>query len=186
MKNLSTLSIEDEAAIEQLNATQENMVSTTIGWAEINTGSTNTEGLVELAPKLADAFSSLEAEVRLDATKPFQHVGADGEVEERSTGPIVRVQARAQAPVQIVLSGHYDTVFAPELGFNAITDLGDGKLNGPGLADMKGGLSLMLEALKTFERGPLKNNLGYQIVITPDEEIGNFASADALLSLIHI
>ena len=38
----------------------------------------------------------------------------------------------------------------------------------------------MREALLAFEAGPLKDRLGYQIVITPDEEIGNFASARAL------
>ncbi|MEO0467774.1 MAG: hydrolase [Pseudomonadota bacterium] len=45
---------------------------------------------------------------------------------------------------------------------------------------MKGGLVVMLEALKAFEAGPLKDRIGYQIVVTPDEEIGNFASAHAL------
>jgi glutamate carboxypeptidase len=48
------------------------------------------------------------------------------------------------------------------------------------MADMKGGISLMLEALKAFEAGPLKDRLGYRIVLTPDEEIGNFASSAAL------
>ena len=38
----------------------------------------------------------------------------------------------------------------------------------------------MLEALKTFEASAAKELIGYQIVVTPDEEIGNFASAGAL------
>lgn len=180
MTNLSTLSVEDEAAIEQLNAAQADMTARTVSWAEINTGSTNTPGLLELAPKLADAFSELDAKVKLQQTDPIEHVNDSGETEARATGPILRVQARQDAPIQVVMSGHYDTVFPPEAGFNAITDLGNGRLNGPGLADMKGGLCLMLEALKVFERGPFKDRLGYQIVVTPDEEIGNFASAGAL------
>jgi len=77
------------------------------------------------------------------------------------------------------MSGHYDTVFPPNT-FTDIKDLGDGKFNGPGLSDMKGGLSVMLGALQAFEAGPLKEKIGYQIVITPDEETGNFASAPYL------
>ena len=45
---------------------------------------------------------------------------------------------------------------------------------------MKGGLSVMLGALQAFEQGPLKSELGYRIVLTPDEETGNFASAPIL------
>jgi glutamate carboxypeptidase len=77
------------------------------------------------------------------------------------------------------MSGHYDTVFAPGI-FESVTDLGDGRINGPGMADMKGGICVMLEALKAFEAGRLKDKLGYRIVLTPDEEIGNFASGESL------
>jgi glutamate carboxypeptidase len=45
---------------------------------------------------------------------------------------------------------------------------------------MKGGLATMCAALEVFEAGALKDTLGYRIAITPDEEIGNPASADAL------
>lgn len=180
MTNLSTLTQEDLSAIEQLNDAKSGMIDRTLSWAKINTGSTNTAGLKEFAPILADSFSALDAEIRLEETKAIEHVNANGDVSGLETGPVIRVKARPDAPVQIVLSGHYDTVFPPEAGFNSVTDLGNGKLNGPGLADMKGGLCLMREALKVFEAGPYKDKLGYQIVITPDEEIGNFASAEAL------
>ncbi|MEL7129836.1 MAG: hydrolase [Pseudomonadota bacterium] len=156
------------------------MITRTVSWSKVNTGSTNTPGLKAFAPTLGDAFSELDAEIVLQPAKPFDLVAKTGEVETIETGPILRATARPDAPIQVVMSGHYDTVFPVDGGFDDIVDLGDGRLNGPGLADMKGGLCLMLEALKTFERGPNKDVLGYQIVITPDEEIGNFASADAL------
>lgn len=170
----------DEAALERLGSARDAMIARTVGWSEVNTGSTNTKGLKAFAPTLADAFSELEADIVLQPATPFEHVGSDGHMEQIETGPILRVAARAEAPVQIVLSGHYDTVFPPDAGFNSVTDLGNGRLNGPGLADMKGGLCLMIEALKTFEASAMKDQLGYQIVVTPDEEIGNFASAAAL------
>ena len=180
MKQIFELSVADEAAIERIDAANEAMVARTVAWSKVNTGSTNTDGLKAFAPTLADAFSELEAEVVLQDAVPFETVNQSGEIETIDTGPILRVNARPNAPVQVVMSGHYDTVFPPHAGFNDVTDLGHGRLNGPGLADMKGGLCLMLEALKTFEASAAKELIGYQIVVTPDEEIGNFASAGAL------
>lgn len=179
MRELTLMTPEDEAAREKLAAEAAAMARTSWGWAEINTGSHNVDGLRRLAPVLADAFSALDADVRLVDGDRFETIGADGKPVATATGPVIRVTARPAAPVQVVLSGHYDTVFAPGT-FELIRDLGDGRINGPGMADMKGGLCVMLEALKAFESGRLKNQLGYDIVITPDEEIGNFASAGAL------
>ncbi len=179
MNILSEMNHEDARVCERLNAASDDMRLRTCAWAKQNTGSWNTAGLEAFAPVLADAFSELEADIRLETAPAFCAVNKQGELEETLTGPIVRIGARPDAPVQIVMSGHYDTVFPPGT-FTEITDLEDGRINGPGLADMKGGLCVMLEALKAFEAGPLKDRLGYQVVITPDEEIGNFASAPAL------
>ena len=179
MTQLSSLSREDEAARERLVAAAPDMIARTRVWSSINTGSYNIAGLKMLAPMLADAFSALDADVRLVDGPGFDNVGADGRVVQMHTGPIIKVSSRPAAPIQVVLSGHYDTVFPPGT-FETIQDLDNGRINGPGMADMKGGLSLMLEALKTFESGSFKDRLGYQIVITPDEEIGNFASSAAL------
>ncbi|MEO1028621.1 MAG: hydrolase [Pseudomonadota bacterium] len=177
---LSQLSNDDQAILERLSAQHNHMVSRTVAWSEVNTGSWNTEGLKRFAPTIASAFSELDAHVRLDDAPAFEAVNDKGEVYEVETSGVLRVEARPQAPIQVVMSGHYDTVFPEDGGFDRVTDLGNGRLNGPGLADMKGGLVVMLEALKAFEAGPNKDLLGYKIVVTPDEEIGNFASAPAL------
>ena len=179
MTELAMLTGDDEAICERLADAAAAMQSRTCEWSESNTGSWNTDGLKAFAPRLANAFSELDASIRLDPAPTFETVTPRGETEAVETGPILRVESRPEAPVQVVMSGHYDTVFPPGT-FEDITDLNDGRLNGPGLADMKGGLCVMLEALKAFEAGPMKDRIGYQIVVTPDEEIGNFASAPAL------
>jgi glutamate carboxypeptidase len=179
MTDLSRRSPEDEAALERLADRNDAMLARTIDWARVNTGSWNIEGLRGFTPKLVEAFSALDAEVRTERGDPIPVVAENGETEHRETADIVRVTSRPDAPVQVVMSGHYDTVFPPGT-FVDVRDMGDGKWNGPGLCDMKGGLVVMLEALAALEAGPFKDRLGYQIVITPDEEIGNFASARAL------
>lgn len=179
MVDLSIKTADDEAICGRVADLEAAMQARTFDWAKINTGSWNRAGLEQLAPVLADAFSALDANISLIETEPFEKVSDLGEIEAFETGPIIRINARPQAEMQVIMSGHYDTVFPPNT-FTEIKDLGDGKFNGPGLADMKGGLSVMLGALQAFEAGPLKDNLGYQIVITPDEETGNFASAPFL------
>jgi glutamate carboxypeptidase len=48
---------------------------------------------------------------------------------------------------------------------------------------MKGGLVVMLQALRAFETLPFKDSLGYEILLSPDEEIGSPASAALLADL---
>ena len=179
MNDLSKLTTDDEAARERLLSGTADMVARTCSWSDMNTGSWNIDGLNAFSGVLADAFSELDADIRLQEAPGFDTIDSSGNIQTIHTAPILRASARMAAPVQVVLTGHYDTVF-PKGTFEGVTDLGDGRFNGPGLADMKGGLCVMLEALKAFEAGPFRDRLGYQIVITPDEEIGNHASSAAL------
>ena len=179
MHKLSEKTHHDQAICERVSDLDSAMQARTLDWARINTGSWNKDGLDTLAPKLADAFSQLQADIELISPPPIERIGNHGEVEHVETGSILTVSARPDAPVQVIMSGHYDTVFPPGT-FTDIQPLDADRLNGPGLADMKGGLSVMLGALQAFEAGPLKERLGYKIVITPDEETGNFASAPIL------
>ena len=171
----------DQAALDTLAARQDAMLARTIAWSKVNTGSYNTEGLKRFAPMLAEALAETEAVVELLHTKPIENIKASGKIEDFQSGPVLRAVARPDAPNQVVLTGHYDTVF-PNGTFMDVTDLGGGKFNGPGLTDMKGGICVMLEALKAFEAGPLKDQLGYKVILTPDEEIGNHASNDAIMA----
>lgn len=172
---LSDLTSADQAALDHVAGRQDAMLDRVLGWAKINTGSWNSDGLNVLAPMIAEALRETGADVEIVTAPPIETINAKGEVDAFETGPILRATQRPDAPVQIILTGHYDTVF-PAGTFTEISDLGDGKLNGPGLADMKGGITVMIEALKTFEAFGETDKLGYTVILTPDEETGNFAS----------
>lgn len=178
--SLSDLSETDKAALESVNARQDFMLERVKSWASINTGSWNAEGLNTLAPLIIEALSSdLDATVEALDTNPIEEINNKGTKDLFQSGPVIRAQARLDAPLRVVMTGHYDTVF-PAGTFTEITDLGEGKLNGPGLADMKGGITVMIDAMRAFEAGPLKDKIGYEIILTPDEETGNFASSPFL------
>ncbi|MEM9600002.1 MAG: hydrolase, partial [Pseudomonadota bacterium] len=172
---LSDLNAADLAALDHLAMRQDAMLERVVSWAKTNTGSWNADGLRTLAPHIADALRETGATVEIVDTPPIEKIDNKGEIDAFDTGPVLRATQRPDAPVQIVLTGHYDTVFPPGT-FTDITEMGDGKLNGPGLADMKGGICVMIEALKAFEAYGETEQLGYTVILTPDEETGNFAS----------
>lgn len=174
---LGELTAADSAALALVREREAEMLARTLDWARINTGSWNADGLMRFAPLLGEALGELGMNVELAETAPIETVGNDGSSDAFQTGPVVLGVMRPEAPVQVVLTGHYDTVF-PDGTFTEITELGGGKMNGPGLADMKGGIVVMLEALRSLEAHPDHERVGYRIVLSPDEETGNFASAD--------
>ncbi len=50
-------------------------------------------------------------------------------------------------------------------------------LNGPGTADMKGGIAVMLAALTALEASPFAEKIGWEVVINSDEEVSSPGSA---------
>jgi glutamate carboxypeptidase len=154
-----------------------------VAWCEINTGSRNTEGLQTFLPLLEEAFKALPGTIQRMPLAPEEVVGADGSVESKPLCNGLHIQVRPEAPIQIAMTGHYDTVFPKESAFQKVVDLEGDIVNGPGVADMKGGILIMLEALRAFETLPEARNVGYEILLSPDEEIGSPGSAPVLAQI---
>jgi glutamate carboxypeptidase len=152
-------------------------------WCEINTGSRNKAGLETFLAVLRDAFSVLPGDITAAPLPPEMTISNQGALEPIALCDALHVTVRKTASIQLVLTGHYDTVFPADSSFQTLTDLPDGRINGPGVADMKGGLLIMLEALKIFETLPCAAALGYEILLSPDEEIGSPGSAALLADI---
>ena len=56
-------------------------------------------------------------------------VTASGATRAQATTNAMRLTVRPQAPVQVALTGHYDTVFPAESGFREVVTRDDGALN---------------------------------------------------------
>jgi len=149
-------------------------------WCAVNSGSGNLAGLATMHGRLAEAFGELDVEIETVPSKPHETVTADAEKQEKKIGNALRLVKRPQAPVRVLLAGHMDTVFAADHPFQNETFLDDDTLNAPGAADMKGGLLVMLYALKAIEQSPLAERIGYEVLINADEEIGSHGSAHLL------
>ena len=149
-------------------------------WSAVNSGSRNLAGLGEVAGLLANAFAALPGEVRFEEPAPVEAVDTAGRTNAIEHGRHLHLTVRPDAPVRLLLTGHMDTVFGVDHEFQQTRWLEDGVLNGPGVADMKGGLAVMLAALQAVEQSPLAGRLGYEVVINSDEEVGSPASAALL------
>ena len=81
------------------------------------------------------------------------------------------------------MTGHMDTVFPADHLFQTLREVEPGIVNGPGVADMKGGIAVMLAALRAFEAGETADTLGYDVMINSDEETGSATSAPLIAEL---
>jgi glutamate carboxypeptidase len=152
-------------------------------WAAINSGTGNLDGLATVAGVLADAFSDLPGDVRLLDPAPDDSILPDGSKHGIQRGQHLHVSVRPSVKRRILLTGHMDTVFPADHPFQALREIEPGIINGPGTADMKGGIAVMLAALKAFETSVDASALGYDVLINSDEETGSTSSAALIADL---
>ena len=147
-------------------------------WAAVNSGSRNLDGLAEMAAILSGAFAALPGEIALHEPEPVEAMQPDGSLEPVRHGLNLHVTVRPRAPVQLLFTGHMDTVCGLDHPFQEVVWREEDRvLGGPGVADMKGGIAVMLAALKAVEASSLAERIGYEVVINSDEEVGSPGSA---------
>jgi glutamate carboxypeptidase len=172
----------ETAALARLDGRRDAMLARLLGWAAINSGSRNLAGLDEVAALLAAEFNGLGADVRLCDPAPVTAIDAMGREVTLAHGRNLHARIRPDAPLRVLLTGHMDTVFAADHPFQTCRFLDADTLNGPGTADMKGGIAVMLEALAAFDASPLAPRLGWDVVINSDEEVSSPGSTPLLVA----
>ncbi len=153
------------------------MLERTIELSHINSGSFNPAGVNQVGKKLIEYAEVLGAQVEVLPVAPFKSIDNKGDEQQQAMGDAIRLTKRPDAPLQIFFCGHLDTVFPIDSPFQTTTWLDEDTLNGPGVADLKGGLIVMLTAIEALERSPYADNIGWEILFNPDEEIGSQGSA---------
>lgn len=176
---MKQISADETALLSPID--QQRMLDRTLEWAAVNSGTGNLDGLAVMADKLASAFASLPGEVTLHDPAPVTAVSEDGKEFAKQFGKHLVLRVRPEAKKRFLLTGHMDTVFPADHPFQTLTWLDDDMLNGPGTADMKAGIAVIIEALTAFETSPAAQGVGYDVMINSDEETGSLSSA----ALIH-
>jgi glutamate carboxypeptidase len=149
-------------------------------YVNINTHSLNLAGLSAVSRLLISRLNSLGGVVSEHELPPMQAISSSGETQLLRLGKALLARKRRDAPVRILLNIHSDTVYAPDNAFQRATRPQQNILQGPGVIDAKGGLVALLGALEGFEHSSVAQNLGWDVLINPDEEIGSPGSAALL------
>lgn len=159
------------------------LIDTLKNWGNINSGSFHVAGVTRMADTIR-AYTETNLGVQASVIELSAHnkMGDDGNVHGHPVGPLLKLSKRPEANFRILLCGHMDTVFPQHSGFQKCHQIDNATLGGPGVADMKGGLLVMLTALEAFEQTPQAEQLGWDILFNPDEEIGSLCSAPYLES----
>jgi glutamate carboxypeptidase len=146
--------------------------------AEINSGSTHLPGLARVAQVLVEEFSGIsDSSERLDL-EPWEGIDDAGQHVKIPLGQSLRFQRNMDAQRKVWLGIHYDTVYGPEHLFQSCHWLDTGTLNGPGVADAKGGIVVLLFALRALAQSSLNNLPGWEVYLNPDEELGSPGAGD--------
>ena len=100
-------------------------------WAAVNTGSRNLDGLAILAARLAGAFADLPGEIRLVDATPVDAIDASGKSHAVAHGRNLHLTVRPDAPLQLLFTGHMDTVFGADHPFQHMRWIEQGRAGWP-------------------------------------------------------
>ena len=166
---------ETKVLLSGIDAQHDDMLRTLRRWADINSGTRNLSGIARVSEMVAESFSPLADESLSLAVEPQAVVDNQGNVNSCPLGDTLVFRKRVDAPTQVVLSIHLDTVYPKDSPFQQTHIDGD-RLIGPGVADAKGGLVVMLHALIAYEEHARLNPgqaLGWTVILGADEEVGS-------------
>lgn len=168
--------------LDAIDKSDNGMQEQLIDWANINSHSYNLAGLATMLEKIKAQFHNLTSKhphlkLNIETLELAKHLTIDqkGNEVEINLGKALRVR-KLNAPAKarkILLMGHMDTVYPVDSSFQSCTAIDKNILNGPGVADLKGGLIVMLKAIDILESSPYANNIQWEVFINPDEEIGS-------------
>lgn len=167
--------------LQWIDSQKPRMVDFLTQWANVNSGTHNLRGLHEMLSLLEQEFGVLGGEAESVELEPLLLEDSAGSNAPELLGKALLIRKRRSASLRIFLCCHTDTVYAKDHPFQKCGIIDDNVLQGPGVTDAKGGLVVMLVALEAFERSPWAANVGWEILINPDEEIGSPGSGPLLM-----
>lgn len=137
---------------------------------EINSHTYNSAGVSQVGEKIQEMLSGCE----LDWQRFPHRTGKYGDLF------YARSKNWDSTLPHLALNGHLDTVFKNHDQFDIRAE--GGKLYGPGAVDMKGGLLVIVEALRRLQSKNLLSNIS--LILTADEEIQETDSFPIMADLI--
>ena len=161
---LATLSAAEKAMLQSVDAEFDRTVDLLKTLVEVNSGSRNLPGVTKVGEMMRAELEPLGFIVRWI---PMEKTGRAGHI-------VATHKGNGQGK-RLLLIGHLDTVFEPDSPFQHWTMKGKDSqgsewAEGPGAGDDKGGMVVMLAALRAMKAAGTLRNADIEIVLTGDEE----------------
>ena len=166
-----------------LASQQSQLTADLVELANQNSGSQHLPGLLNLAQWLEDRMNLPHARFQRVPLPPRHVIDDRGDELAIETGPLLRWDYHPERSRRVLLAIHYDTVFGPDDPFQSCQRLTAERLEGPGVADAKGGILVIRAALQALINFELAPEIGWSVVLNPDEEVGSPSSRSALDAL---
>ncbi len=159
---------------------QSEITADLIELANLNSGSDNLSGLYRVADWLEDRMDLHHAHFQRIGLPPRRVIDNAGDELAIETGPMLRWDFNPDCQRKVLLAIHYDTVFPSEDPFQQCELLTSDRLQGPGVADAKGGIMVIRSTLQAIQQYSLAQEIGWTVVLNPDEEVGSPSSRTQL------
>ena len=161
----------DAGLLAAANGAQPALIETLKSLVMIETGSADVDGLARMANLLDARLKALG--FKTERRKASSGAGAD----------IMIGTMTGSGKKKIMLQGHMDTVYQAGILQTQPYKLDGNKLYGPGIADDKGGLAVILHALKILADAGWKDYATLTVLVNPDEEVGSIGSGEIIAAI---
>ncbi len=157
-------------------------ISRLVRWCDQNSWSLDADNLHAMSSIMRQDFASIGVDLTPIALPALRLLGDQKEWVRQPTGPALVWHHNDQATRRLLLMIHYDTVYPSDSVPSRCSTKGT-TLIGPGVADAKGGISVIAMAVEAILKFDLANDVGLSILLNPDEEVGSTASKSLMEEL---
>ncbi|WJR79353.1 M20/M25/M40 family metallo-hydrolase [Bradyrhizobium sp. NP1] len=175
LATLAAASTAQAAADEKLRAAAEAarpaLIDTLHEMVLIESGSADVEGLAKMADLTEARLKALGA--RTERRKTTRGAGAD----------MVIGTFEGTGTKKLMLIAHMDTVYEHGILASQPYRVDGERVYGPGIADDKGGIAVILHALKILNESGWRDYARLTVSFNPDEEVGSIGSGEIISEL---
>lgn len=172
LSSLSAMAAEIKPAelLKQAKAEQSAYIATVKQLVAVDTGTGQAEGLATVSQMLVERLQALGAEVSTSPATP-------------SAGDNIVGTLKGSGGKDFLLMVHYDTVFADGTAAERPFRMDEQRAYGPGVADAKGGVAMILHALELLKAQQFDDYGTITVLFNPDEEMGSAGSKKIIAEL---
>lgn len=162
--------ISPEQLLKKAETEQTAYLKTVKQLVDVDTGTGQAPGLKTISALLVERLKALGAEVTTTPATP-------------SAGDNIVGTIKGSGTRSFLLMVHYDTVFGPGTAAKRPFKQDGERAYGPGVADAKGGVAMILHSLKLLQEEGFKDFGTLTVLFNPDEETGSSGSKKIIAEL---